>query len=344
MIGMMITFARGLLDQHSKLRSKSYKAKTSQILKGYLFKSIKESSYITLDSMKPEHVTKTLAYLIDGISDFILLVPFIIASPITAILSFGYLVLLVGWGSVYFLMVFVFLTILISVLNTINSTNSAAFFGKNVGRAQMLHELCPNMTEVKCASYEEFYKRNFITARQVERESLRKIQILNTAIDFCLKMMPLVSMFVIIVWYNLSHGQNLDTAATYTLIALLSALASPMRVLSTAGRDYNIFKYCYRMTYKLLNETEKYSEKAYRNQRLEVGRLKFDNASFEINDGEQKRLIAVIMDAAEERLQPEGVIARYHEQAMDYLISKFGSPPQKKILYEGPQSTSVLNG
>ena len=144
MISMMITFARGLLDQQSKFYSKSYKAKTSQILKGYLFKTIKESSWVTLDSMKPEHVTKTLAYLIDGISDFILLVPLIIASPITAVLSFGYLVLLVGWGSVYFLMIFVFLVLLISVLDTINSTNSAAFFDKNVGRARMLHEMCPN--------------------------------------------------------------------------------------------------------------------------------------------------------------------------------------------------------
>lgn len=135
-IGLSIAFARGLLDTHSKFATARSKAKAGQILRGLLFKTFQDMSFITLENVKPQHITKIVGYVLDGITDWIGIWPTLIAAPITATLTFFYLMGTIGFGSVYFLIIFFSLAALISVLNTINGTNAQLFFSKNVLRSR----------------------------------------------------------------------------------------------------------------------------------------------------------------------------------------------------------------
>jgi len=193
LIGLSITFARGVLDTHSKGAVARSKAKTGQVLRGLLFKSFQDMSFITLENMRPQHITKIVGYVLDGMTDWVGIWPTLIAAPITATLTFFYLTALIGWGSLYFLVIFFSFAALISTLNTINGTNAQTFFSKNVLRSQTLNEMCPNMSLVKSSGYEGYFRNRLHEARVVERKAFEKVQFINTLIDFFTKVMPVLS-------------------------------------------------------------------------------------------------------------------------------------------------------
>jgi len=145
--------------------------------------------------MKPQHIVKIVGYVLDGITDWVGVVPKLIASPITGLLAFLYLILAIGWGSVYFLVIFISLVVFISILNSINGSNVAIFNSKNVARSQLLGEMCPNMTEVKCSAYEDYFRRRFCDVRASERTSYERVQTIATVIDFLVELMPLITLF-----------------------------------------------------------------------------------------------------------------------------------------------------
>ena len=133
------------------------------------------------------------------------------------------------------------LTILVSWLHGLNATNHNSYISQAGNRAALLNEMLPNMREIKTGCSELSFRRNFENIRQVENVSLRKMQVVNTIIQFCLELMPLICTFVIIVWYNLTHPVPLTTVNTFTVVTLLGMLAGPMAVLSNVKRDKALF-------------------------------------------------------------------------------------------------------
>jgi ABC-type bacteriocin/lantibiotic exporter with double-glycine peptidase domain len=112
----------------------------------------------------------------------------------------------VGTAAFLFLIIFIVLTFTISWLHNVNAANTNAFVSQKGFRSALLNEMLPNMREVKTACYERFFRNNFEKIRQKENLSLKKVQVVNTLIQFFLELMPLICTFAIIVFYNLTHS------------------------------------------------------------------------------------------------------------------------------------------
>lgn len=339
-VGVGITFVRGVFDQHSQLHVARSKALTGQILRGLLYKRFQTASYISLNKMQPSLITKVNDYEFVILANWIGLIPTIIAAPISLFLSFFYLAMHVGFGSVYFLAIFITLTLVVSWLHHINGRNFTSFCSKAGQRTELLNEMLPNMKEIKTSSYEGYFRNLFSYIRDRERTAFKKVQIISTMIDFFLEMMPLVSTFVIICWYNSTHEHVLSTAGTFTIVALLSTLGGPLRVLSNLSRDKQMFDNAYITVYDLLNRLESKGTTNFVNKKMDTGGISLDDATFSINDGKESKLIEKIMSLEDpETKKYFGIISR----AMNYVEEYLGSPKNPLKYVDTPDSKVVLN-
>ena len=162
------------------LRVCGMKAKTGQILRGLLFKRLQNLSYVTLDKVNSATISKMLDYEFGILANWIGLIPVIVTAPVTLILAFWYLLTAVGVAAALFLGIFIFLTFVISWLNSINVGNINAFVSQAAERGALLNEMLPNMREVKTSCYERYFRLNFENIRSTENVSLRKVQVVNT--------------------------------------------------------------------------------------------------------------------------------------------------------------------
>jgi ABC-type multidrug transport system fused ATPase/permease subunit len=344
LVGSAVTLFRGLCNEHSMLRVCAMKAKTGQILRGLLFKRLQNLSYITLDKMNSATMSKMLDYEFGILANWIGLVPAIVTAPFTLSLATWYLYTAVGVASTFFLGIFVVLTFIISWLHNVNAGNLNAFIGQAADRGALLNEMLPNMKEVKTSCYERYFRINFENIRKTENVSLRKVQVVNTLIQFFLELMPLICTFAIIVFYNFTHPQPLSTVGTFTVVTLLGMLQGPLGVLSNISRDRQLFNDAYRHVYAFLNTFDARPTESYLNARIEKGRIEFSNASFAINAGQEKRKVKKIMSLDDSSTPTPVATTSYMPWAGTMRkIKKFlGSEPKKPEEDPEPDTKEVL--
>ena len=201
-VGASITFMRGLLNEHSMAKVCGVKAKTGQILRGLLFKRMQQCSHLALDKISAATIAKMLDYEFGILANMIGLIPVIITAPVTLCLAFTYLMNAVGMASCIFLSVFIILTLVVAHLHSLNASNTNMYVSQSANRAALLNEMLPNMREIKTACVENKFYDNFMKIRDTENVSLKKMQVVNTIIQFFLELMPLLCTFGIIVFYN----------------------------------------------------------------------------------------------------------------------------------------------
>ena len=186
-VGVFITFMRGMLNEHSMLKVCGMKAKTGQILRGLLFKRLQNCSHLALDKINAATLAKMLDFEFGILANMIGLVPVVITAPITLCLAFTYLMNAVGMASVIFLSVFLVLTFVVAHLHSLNASNTNMYVSQSANRAGLLNEMLPNMREIKTACVESKFYDNFMKIRNTENISLKKMQVVNTIIQFFLE-------------------------------------------------------------------------------------------------------------------------------------------------------------
>lgn len=172
-------------------------------------------------------ISKQLDYEFGILANWIGLVPVIVTAPVTLILGFTYLYNAVGYASCFFLFIFLVLTFMVSWLHNLNATNHNSFITQAASRAALLNEMLPNMREIKTACVQHNFYKNFMKIRNTENISLRKMQVVNTIIQFLLELMPLLCTFAIIVIYNTTNPVPLSPVSTFTVVTLLGMLSGP---------------------------------------------------------------------------------------------------------------------
>jgi len=131
--------------------------------------------------------------------------------------------------------------------------------------------------------------------RNTENVSLKKMQIVNTIIQFFLELMPLLCTFAIIVIYNTTNPIPLSPVTTFTVVALLGMLAGPLGILSNVARDKQLFNEAYINTTSVLNDFEEKPSESFVDTKMEQGRIIFKDVTMAISAGRARRDVKNIM-------------------------------------------------
>ena len=175
--------------------------------------------------------------------------------------------------------------------------------------------------------------------RNTENISLKKMQVVNTIIQFCLELMPLLCIFGIIVFYNSTNTEALSAVNTFTVVTLLAMLAGPLAILSNVARDKQLFDEAYEHVSDVMNQFEEKPNDDFFNNRLEVGRVQFDNVTFAISAGKCRRDVEKVMSLKD----VEGTKPGMPWSNMLIRLEKFlGTQPNPPEADDEPDTREVL--
>lgn len=217
---LILTPFLGLLKQNSMHYTKKTKAASGQILRSIFYNKLKNSDYIFLEKVTPSFVSNILNMEIDKICDFIGMIPKIISTPFSLIISYYFMYISITYLVWLPITLFLSLSLIKIYIKILESTVINQYSNLNAKRADIIEFLAKNIRLVKLNSMENLYKRVLEDLRKEELTMLRRIHNYDSLINFIDIMYPLISASVSIGFYNKVTGQVLNSVSTYNLVSV----------------------------------------------------------------------------------------------------------------------------
>jgi ABC-type multidrug transport system fused ATPase/permease subunit len=226
-----------------------------QALRGYLFKKLLSADYKFLKRSDPSILSRLIFFEFQALEQFIAVIPAFLSSPIAISLSAGLVIMtlfkLNWWMMTLATLVQIFLFLIMLNLLNIKVMTKRDEYSETMSVCSIkLQELIANINNIRVNSFEKKFYSILEKLRFRAEGSLTSIHRSNGFIEFILILTPFLFSSVIVVLFNSTSENRIETSQTMTVISMMVAVTIPLRAFSDSLKKFRVCQVAYRCTSK----------------------------------------------------------------------------------------------